>query len=402
MNFDVDGNLNWSKTYDFGKAAEPYSVSQTFDGGYIIAGRINGKMLVLKLDNMGNVLWSEILEGGDQSNYPHAIKQTIDTGYIISGNSIDNEPFFVNAFLLKLSPGGNVEWSKSFHSKSNFNDGLDVMEENGFMMAMWTGDSTMLVKTDQLGNLLWAKRYLPTEYNEPLFPFARLQKTAAKRYTMLSPIINYSAESDVFMELNDAGEVLWARQIDMYAVDAIKTNDNGFLIVGNGPLATPKAPDRWEPQIGLIKTDSLGQNSSLCINDVAVNEAIAVIESQTISFTLETIGATTSQTGLQLVSEPLTVRLGCVDVTGAVDENNLNAYIRIFPNPTSGIFTIQTINGEQLNSLEIFNAFGKPVYRADGLKMKEVKVNISSNSPGIYVLKLRINNRVLSRKILVI
>ena len=398
MNFDADGNVIWSKTYDFGKTAEPNSVSQTFDGGFIIAGRLHEKMLVLKLDNFGNVLWSKMLEGG---NYVHSIKQTIDTGYIISGNIIDNEPFFVSALLLKLSPDGSVEWSKSFNGTSNFNDGLDVIEDNGFVLAMWTGDSTIIVKTNQTGDVLWTKRYLPTVFNDPLFPFAKLQKTTEGRFILLAPIITYSGENNVFLELNESGEVLWARQIEMYAVDVTKTSDKGFLIVGNGPISMPKSYRQFDPEIGVIKTDSLGHNSTDCIYDITINAVTNTIISQTVSFGSETIDPASNKPILQFVSEPLTVKSGCVAVPEAINNNQFDNNIRVFPNPSTGVFTIQTTNGEQLSGLEVYNTYGSLVYQIDGLKSTEATIDLSGNPMGIYFLKLRNNKKVYSRKIVV-
>lgn len=400
MNFDVEGNVIWNKTYDFGKRATPSSVVQTFDGGFIITGRSHAQILVLKLDNIGNVLWSKMLEGGDQSNYPHSIKQTIDTGYIISGNIVDEEPHFVSAFLMKLTQTGSVEWSKSFNSASNFNDGLDVIEDNGFVLAMWTGDSTIIVKTNQAGEVLWTKRYLPTVFNEPLYPFAKLQKTAEGQFIMLAPIIRYSGENNVFMELKESGEVVWARQIEMYAVAVTKTSGKGFLIVGNGPISMPKSERTFDAEIGVIKTDSLGNNNADCIYDITINAVIDTIISQAVSFTSETIDPASNQPIIQFVSEPLTVRSGCVAIPEAVNDNEFDNNIRVFPNPSTGIFTIQTTNGEQLSSLEVYNAFGELIYQTDGLERNEFSIDLSGNSSGIYFLKLRDNNKVYSRKIL--
>ena len=74
--------------------------------------------------------------------------------------------------------------------------------------------------------------------------------------------------------------------------------------------------------------------------------------------------------------------------------------IQIFPNPSTGLFTIQTTKGEQLSSLEVYNAFGKLIYQTDNLKSTEVTIDLSGNSSGIYFLKLSNNNKIHSRKIL--
>jgi hypothetical protein len=396
VNLDVDGNVMWSKTYDFAESSSPQSVAQTFDDGFILSGRQNAKILVLKLDKLGDVLWSKLLEGG---NYVHSIKQTSDTGYLITGNIIDQEPYFVSAFLMKLKPNGNIEWSKSFKGASNFNDGLDVIEDNGYVMAMWSHDSTVLVKTDLSGEILWTKRYLPTIYNEPLDPFAKLQKTTEGRIAFLASIISFQGESNVLMELNDVGEVLWASAMDMYAVDMLKTDDKGFLVVGNGPVSSTKSPLSFEPQIGVIKTDSLGQNAAYCINDITIEAIVDTVTAQSVEFVSETLEVNTGQPLLQMVSEPLTIRSGCVESTG-VDENNVNHYIRVFPNPSSGIFTVQITNGEQISSLEVFNAFGERIFQLERIKSTEALVDLSTCPSGMYFLQSTISYKKYTQKIM--
>ena len=397
INLDVDGHVIWSKTYDFGESSSPHSVAQTFDDGFIITGHQDANIIVLKLDRLGDVLWSKML---DEGNYVHSIKQTSDTGYLIVGNIIDHDPYFVSAFLTKLTADGNIEWSKSFKGASNFNDGLDVIEDNGYVMAMWVHDSTLLVKTNLSGDVLWTKRYLPVVFNEPLFPFAKLQKTAEGRIALLASIISFHGESDVLMELNSAGEVLWASAMNMYAVDMVKTDDKGFLVVGNGPVSIPKSPSSFEPQIGVVKTDSLGQNAAYCIYDIMIEAVVDTVTAQPVNFVLEAVEVNTAQPSLQMVTEPLRVRSGCVESVGAVGENNVNHYIRIFPNPSSGIFTVRILNEEQLNSLEVFNAFGERVFRLERIKSTEALIDLNGYPSGMYFLQSTISKKKYTQKIM--
>ncbi|MCF6170728.1 MAG: T9SS type A sorting domain-containing protein [Bacteroidales bacterium] len=82
LKLDVDGNMIWSKTFDFGSTAEPYAVIQTIDKGFIITGRIlqdvqpHRKILVLKLDSSGEVQWSKMMAGGDVVNQAYSMKQS--------------------------------------------------------------------------------------------------------------------------------------------------------------------------------------------------------------------------------------------------------------------------------------------------------------------------------------
>jgi hypothetical protein len=92
------GELEWQKalggsTYDYGK-----SVHQTSDGGFITCGYVNSSngmvtgnhgdadYWVVKLDNLGTVLWQKTL-GGSGTDWGRSIQQTTDGGYIVAGTT---------------------------------------------------------------------------------------------------------------------------------------------------------------------------------------------------------------------------------------------------------------------------------------------------------------------------
>lgn len=58
-----NGIIIWSNTYNFGGTVEVASdICSTPDGGYIITGRSDDYLLIFKIDNNGNMVWSEKLE----------------------------------------------------------------------------------------------------------------------------------------------------------------------------------------------------------------------------------------------------------------------------------------------------------------------------------------------------
>jgi len=92
------GELEWQKalggsTYDYGQ-----SVHQTSDGGFITCGYVNSSngmvtgnhgdadYWVVKLDNLGTVLWQKTL-GGSGTDWGRSIQQTTDGGYIVAGTT---------------------------------------------------------------------------------------------------------------------------------------------------------------------------------------------------------------------------------------------------------------------------------------------------------------------------
>jgi hypothetical protein len=87
---DASGSMLWSKTYGGTGDDEAYSVVQTSDGGYALAGltRSFGAGLddcyLVKTDASGNLLWSRS-HGGTQVDWAYSVVQTSDGGYALAG-----------------------------------------------------------------------------------------------------------------------------------------------------------------------------------------------------------------------------------------------------------------------------------------------------------------------------
>ncbi|MCK9593687.1 MAG: PKD domain-containing protein [Methanoregula sp.] len=101
VKLDNSGNLLWQKCLGGTNIDYAYSIQQTGDGGYIVVGytRSNdGNVMgnhgesdywVVKLDNSGNLLWQKCLGGTDYDD-AFSVQQTADGGYIIAGETTSN------------------------------------------------------------------------------------------------------------------------------------------------------------------------------------------------------------------------------------------------------------------------------------------------------------------------
>jgi PKD repeat protein len=108
---DATGNIQWNKTYTGSEAIdEIYSVQPTIDGGYILAGfkgeAVSGKgdFWLIKTDNLGSVEWNQTY-GGSDWECAYSVEQTNDGGYIVAG---ETQSFGagggVDFWLIKLAP----------------------------------------------------------------------------------------------------------------------------------------------------------------------------------------------------------------------------------------------------------------------------------------------------------
>ncbi|MBO4575292.1 MAG: T9SS type A sorting domain-containing protein [Bacteroidales bacterium] len=67
-----------------------------------------------------------------------------------------------------------------------------------------------------------------------------------------------------------------------------------------------------------------------------------------------------------------------------VDETDWNGKVEVYPNPTDGILTI---NGDNLQTIEVVNILGQTVLKTSG-ETGEVTVDLENRPSGIYLLKL--------------
>ncbi len=81
------------------------------------------------------------------------------------------------------------------------------------------------------------------------------------------------------------------------------------------------------------------------------------------------------------------------DVTSV---NELQNSYNIYPNPTTGIFNLNTV--ENIN-VEITDITGKTIYSSD-VNSKTTKIDISAQPKGIYFLKIKSDSQTISEKII--
>ena len=103
---DASGNTMWSKTYEDSDCG--YSVERTNDGGYAVSGIAAGAdgsidFSLVKTDASGSVQWRKIC-GGSGYDAAWSVKQTSDGGYIVAGRTNSFGADGVDFWLVKIAP----------------------------------------------------------------------------------------------------------------------------------------------------------------------------------------------------------------------------------------------------------------------------------------------------------
>ncbi|OGF66469.1 MAG: hypothetical protein A2Y62_17480 [Candidatus Fischerbacteria bacterium RBG_13_37_8] len=157
------GNILWRRTFG-GINAEFYGsrIEQTSDGGYILGVETNSygagsyDVLIIKLNATGNILWRRTF-GGTDWDFFYSVQQTSDGGYFIAGAY---NTYYFDVLAIKLDATANIQWRRTFggtnddvaHSAQQTSDG-------GYIVAGYTGcpgygDCDILIlKFDANGNI---------------------------------------------------------------------------------------------------------------------------------------------------------------------------------------------------------------------------------------------------------
>jgi hypothetical protein len=119
---DSLGDTLWTRTYGGALADEGYSVQNTSDGGYIITGCIEcntggTNVYLIKTDSLGDSLWTKAYVNPFYS-YGYSVQETSDGGFIIAG-ILSSITFAVNVLLMKTDPSGNLLWLRDYGDTLN-------------------------------------------------------------------------------------------------------------------------------------------------------------------------------------------------------------------------------------------------------------------------------------------
>ena len=398
------GNILWSKTITVGKSLNIIAVHQTSDSGYIMTGYLNfsgpssSKVFIAKLAASGNYQWSTLLTAGNNDNRGLSVKQTTDSGFVVAGFYSDYPPLTYHTFLLKLSSLGAFSWAKSY-STTSFLSGNDVeIVNNGFLLyGNDQGMNVSVMKIDFYGNVLWSKLY-PISAMGPGNGPCKIHKTIDSCYVFVSG----NCGGGSIIKIDSTGNTIWSKTLMLGAVDVLESKDKGFFITGNGPMCGVKTPILFSPpyssQIGIIKTDSLGSSPSYyCVNNTFNNATDNPLTGSAVTFTSSS-GGTISQVTPLVNSMSLVLDLGCVSVYGGVDENNLNDDFSITPNPTTGIFSIQS--SEKISAIQIVNLLGEIVYFSK-MNYDKSEIDLSKEPNGVYFLQITTDKGIARKKIVI-
>ena len=236
---DLLGNVIWNRTYGGTNSDDVFSIFETSDGGYVIAGNTlsfdagNSKIWLFKVNALGDIQWNKTYDG-----QASCAAQTNDGGYILVGN-----------ILLKTDALGNLEWSKPI-------SGFSVAESNdeGYAVTYNVNKGFCLVKTDAFGNVESNKTYLVVE--DPAAPTdawgVSMIETRDEGYIVMGGRHGGAGSSTGFMyKIDSNGSKEWVNfYYGRIGKAVVQTVDGGYAVTGRAQYTSQR--------LFVIKTDEIG------------------------------------------------------------------------------------------------------------------------------------------------
>ncbi|MCX6272765.1 MAG: T9SS C-terminal target domain-containing protein [Bacteroidetes bacterium] len=264
------GTIQWQKSLGGSNIDQAYSIIQTADGGYIVAGGSestdgevtgnhgNEDCWVVKLSDTGTIQWQKCL-GGSSIDKACSIQQTTDGGYIVSGNSTSNDGDVTgnhgnnDYWVVKLNDTGTVQWQNCLGGSGiEYDCSVQQTTDGGYIIAGGStsndGDVTgnhgisdfWLVKLNDTGNIQWQKSLGGSDDDCA----NSIRQTADSGYIVAG--ISRSNDGDVtgnhgfydfwVVKVNNIGTIQWQKSIggsdEDYAFSIRQTTEGGYVVAG--------------------------------------------------------------------------------------------------------------------------------------------------------------------------
>lgn len=400
MKIDSQGEVVWSKamTNDFRFFLN--DAFQTDDHGFIVSGHFThasapySTIALVRLDEFGNLLWIRELILGSSMNKAYAVKQIEDGSIMITGHYNNQGTTGTYAFLANLNSEGEVVWAQNYYYESSYAwcQGNDfVTTGTGYLVTMYLNSYLMMGHTDFTGNLLSYKLYrnMGSEtYYDQAAKFHPLEDGGF----MLVVGDNYSS---TFIKTDSIGNVLWKDDLFLLAIDACVTNNNEYLIFGNGPIMGVKSiEDMYQQSIGLIQVDTVGNGIDCASFNPLIPTAEDTIARGATTATSTARSAVITEVALETAVEEISTREGCIDFVGSVNEF-ISAKLELFPNPTQGSFTV-LLDCELEGKLVVYNTFGDLVL-TQNIFEKSTRLDLTGQAKGMYFYQFVVDDKPISK-----
>ncbi len=282
---DPNGAVQWKKSYptvddpnhetpSINTYGEHYSIVQTYDQGYVIAGGYS-QFWLFKINSQGSILWSKTyaLDEPLGNCLLNSMIQTNDGGFALAG-SIYTQEGNQDFWLVKTNSQGAAQWNQTYNSGSYTDSGgyvnprddeaTDIIQtsDGGYALvgsaSLFSSStssitsSSWVVKTDSKGNQIWNKGYDLMNLNG--YKISIIQ-TNEGGYAIAG------TQNDDFclFKIKSSNQLEWSKIYGDQYTDTpcalVQLEDGGYALAGTW---TPNSTTSSRNTMSLLRTDSSG------------------------------------------------------------------------------------------------------------------------------------------------
>ncbi len=426
MKTDVNGSFLWAKRFGGLGLDGGEDIIELNDSGFGIVGysQVEGSydLYFLRTNKTGDTLFTKTM-GGSDWDFGYSLQPTSDNGFILAGSTAVNGKN--KAYLVKLDSLGNTLWEKTFggSQESVFED-LIVLASGDYLMAgnsnsFGNGKQAYLVKTDTAGTMIWQRNY-----GNPGEDFAKSITELNTGEIVFSGATNTVPYPDLdgwAVKLSSIGTVLQQEIVYDYTVTTpVVQNDdwNQFVITHNDSLLFGGARSYETSEPGNIFLYRYSQNISFPSGfvsdfqkfisrgkDIAYDAKVTHDNGVVIACTGEFLD--TSQASIYLIKLDSTLSwplpffnsVSFQNDFTAVEEIENEINLKIYPNPVSHFFVIESNAASISGNLTINSVNGKEMINQS--MNRPTQIDASEWKSGVYIVRLVSKNQVVSKKIVV-
>ncbi len=285
LKVNSSGDTIWSKRYGGSGQDMVREVQQTTDLGYIFVGFTGSfgpgilygpNVYLVKTDSLGNQLWYRAY-GDTTWDMGFSVQQTTDGGYIIAGITDYFHYDTCDVYLIKTDANGDTVWSKTYGgSGEDYGERVRQTSDGGYIIvgesnSFGAGDYDIyVIKTDSLGNIQWTRTYGGQQDDCSM----DVKEIPGRGYIIVGITASFGAgDYDVYLvRIYSNGDTVWTKTIGgsqtEYGRSICITNDNGYIVCGETSSYGAGALDVY---LIKIEPDTLGINMD---KDTRVHKAI--------------------------------------------------------------------------------------------------------------------------------
>ncbi|MDB4324440.1 T9SS type A sorting domain-containing protein [Crocinitomicaceae bacterium] len=363
---DESGLFEWENSYGGNGWEKVHDALITVDTNIIMVGETssnatdNKDIYIIQTNQFGDTLWTRTF-GGIGDDYATSILEIDDTTFIVGGRYFNEDSLLTKSWVSKMHVDGTVYWENQYGVNQNswlnamYFDGSIVRGVGGTSGDAISGVNTLNMVIELNGTYISEVMFSNVGDNE----YVGIVKSAP----FGDYYVPYTAdEPGGFLFGNDViiqqrfSDFIWisnfviAHEYDETMNQIIETNDGEAILVGYTTSFISGGNEIYLCKIGP------GNDYPDVNNDFVVNSVVGVIKEE------------------------------------------LDDKIKIYPNPSNGIFNV-SVKDIDLNLIQVYNTIGQTVYYSSF--SSQGNIDIVGLSSGYYILEISGNSKMIRRKIII-